>query len=1106
MNLSDLLENRFRADLRFRGAAYVHAERVEVTRITGDELHAVVQDGAEYLTRLLRCDGELKFQCTCDAFGRTGACKHLWGTILAVDAGQLLSASPRPGAIPPFAADPDPIDPTLTGALGDPDDDEDYGSGPNADSSGRGNRPPAWQTRLDELRESLSGTPVVRRAENRERRIYYEVDVEASRRIQRLVIQVSQRQRRAGGEWGKLKPLRVRGDQADDIHLEEDRVILACLSGARPERDGWSLRDADLRLSVHRHAVPFDLSRLIVPRMCATGRFRFADDAETSPGDEPQELEHGIRWDAGDPWELCVRPVQDPEIDGWRLHGVLQREDSVLAIRDTRLLLPGGFVLTQNQAGLLEDYGAFEWIDLVSGGQPLSVPDASRDDLVDRLMDMPALPRLELPQELDLEEVTCDPIPHLHIQARGGPTWRRERAQGDVSYEYLGTLVPGSSRQWAIVQREHNRCVRRNHARERQLWSQLAATGFRRLLDRRSGSHMVEIVAHALGPAVRALMQTGWKISASGHPVRHAGRLEFKVSSGIDWFELHGDVDFDGQSTPFPELLAAISRGDGTVRLDDGSLGLLPEEWSREFALLAGMSRVDDGTIRFHNAQVALLDALLSTQEFVEYDKQFCKLRESILGAAKPAPSSEPQGFKGSLRGYQKDGLGWLRLLGELRMGGCLADDMGLGKTVQVLALLQHQRTRGRSKKPSLVVAPKSVVFNWRLECQRFTPRLKVVEYVGPDRAQIRKQLDDYDVVLTTYGTLRRDILQLKDIDFDYVILDEAQMIKNAGSQVSKASRLLTADHRLALSGTPIENHLGDLWSIFDFLNPGLLGRNSSFRTSAVDGTDEGSRKLLARGLSPFILRRTKSQVASELPNKLEETLYCDLDDVQRGQYDELRLHFRDSLLGMVQSRGIAKTRMHVLEALLRLRQAACHPGLLDPNCIGDVGGKLEVLIPQLEELLAEGHKALVFSQFTSMLSIVRHHLDERDLTYEYLDGRTRDRQQHVERFQADAECGLFLISLKAGGLGLNLTAADYVFLLDPWWNPAVEAQAIDRAHRVGQSRNVFAYRLICRNTIEEKIADLQQRKRRLADEILESDSSSVLKDLSAEDLEVLLS
>ncbi|HMF94281.1 MAG TPA: DEAD/DEAH box helicase, partial [Vicinamibacterales bacterium] len=330
----------------------------------------------------------------------------------------------------------------------------------------------------------------------------------------------------------------------------------------------------------------------------------------------------------------------------------------------------------------------------------------------------------------------------------------------------------------------------------------------------------------------------------------------------------------------------------------------------------------------------------------------------------------------------------------------------------------------------------------------------------------------------------------------------ESQAIKNAATASAKAVRLLNARFRLALSGTPIENHLGELRSLFDFLNPGMFGR-SAF--AGAGGMDEESIRLLSRGLRPFILRRTKEQVASELPPKLEQTLYCELEKPQRALYNELRDHYRKTLLADLDPSALTRRKIQVLEALLRLRQAACHPGLIDRQRTGADSAKLDVLLPRIRETIEEGHKAIVFSQFTKFLAIVRRDLDAERIPYEYLDGRTRNRDACVDRFQTDPACRLFLVSLKAGGVGLNLTAADSVFLLDPWWNPAVEAQAIDRTHRIGQTRHVFAYRLIARDTVEERVVELQQRKRKLADAILTA-SAAPLADLKREDLELLLS
>jgi len=365
--------------------------------------------------------------------------------------------------------------------------------------------------------------------------------------------------------------------------------------------------------------------------------------------------------------------------------------------------------------------------------------------------------------------------------------------------------------------------------------------------------------------------------------------------------------------------------------------------------------------------------------------------------------------------------LGWFAFLRRFGFGGCLADEMGLGKTVMVLAALEARRlerqTDGTPHRPSLIVVPRSLVFNWLQEAARFAPGLRMLDATGGRRGEAFDTLGEHDVVVVTYGTLRRDIGRLKDITFDYAILDEAQAIKNARTAAARSARLLKASHRLALSGTPVENHLGELWSLFEFLNPGMLGSATAFTGArTVDGLDdEEMLTIVGRGLRPFILRRTKEQVASELPPRTEQTLFCDLEPAQRALYDELRAHYHTRLLGKgATGDGTQQSAIHVLEALLRLRQAACHPGLVDEARAKDPSAKLDMLLPRLQELVEDGRKVLVFSQFTSLLALLRDRLDASGLTYEYLDGRTRNRAARVERFQ-QGPCPLFLISLKAG-------------------------------------------------------------------------------------------
>lgn len=1109
MTLSELLESKFRGDIRFRGAAYIQAERVSVIRVTPDHLFAVVRDGVEFQTQLTRDGAGLAMTCNCVGTSANPSnnlnCKHLWATILAADSGRYITGSAKPGYIPPFAVEDDePLEFDLDDL--EVDADEYFSKSPRpmklrpVDRETRTNDIPTprlreWESRLSDLRKAMQFDETSASLAGRERQVFYEIDAQASEEAGLIIIQTSQRQRRANGEWGKLKPLKLRPGRFEEIDDDEDRRILAHLVGGTPDRT--LVNGTTDNFAAFRYRVPHDLCQLLLPAICATGRIRLQGEEE--------RVTETLDWDGGGPWELCLAIEFQQDQDVWKLRSYLNRDDERIPLKEPVLVVPGGLAISNNQVRPFQDFDAYPWVTLLRRSDDFQVPNGEEHELVDRLLDMPALPRLELPPELQLEEVVVTPKPILVVHAPGKSRWHQDRLKAEVLFDYDGTSVRGTSSQWAIVQRTAGRCLLRDRQAEALAWSQLQDGGFRRLLDQKRGQHDAEIAARDLAPAVRKLIAAHWQVRADGKQVRQPLDLKFQIKSNIDWFELHADVDFNGAKVTFPELLAALSRGDGTILLDDGSLGILPEEWMKRYGLLAGLGEIEGEHLKFGMVQAGILDALLMSQPTVDYDARFLEIRERLANFTGVKPEQEPPTFHGELRPYQREGLGWLKFLEEFHFGGCLADDMGLGKTIQMLAFLEARRKKSKKRIPSLVVVPKSLLFNWKQECEKFTPDLKSLEYAGLDRAKLRDDFTKYDLILTTYGTLRRDVLALKEIPFDYIILDEAQAIKNSSSQVAKASRLLQANHRIGLSGTPIENHLGDLCSIFEFLNPNMLGRSSAFKLHAADPENMETRQILADGLRPLILRRTKQSVASELPEKLEQTIYCEMGDDQQRLYNELRDHYRDSLLGIIEDQGMAKSRMHVLEALLRLRQVSCHPALLDKATADEACAKLDVLVPHIEELLEEGHKTLVFSQFTSMLAIVRQHLDKKGIVYEYLDGQTRDRKERVERFQSDDQCGVFLISLKAGGLGLNLTAADYVFILDPWWNPAVETQAIDRAHRVGQTRQVFAYRLICRNTVEEKIAELQQQKRELADAILEQ-NNSLLQNLTTDDLKLLLS
>ncbi|RLD56983.1 MAG: hypothetical protein DRJ05_10415, partial [Bacteroidetes bacterium] len=448
-------------------------------------------------------------------------------------------------------------------------------------------------------------------------------------------------------------------------------------------------------------------------------------------------------------------------------------------------------------------------------------------------------------------------------------------------------------------------------------------------------------------------------------------------------------------------------------------------------------------------------------------------------------------------------------MLNELDWGGILADDMGLGKTLQVLTLLQKEVKK--NKKTNLIIVPTTLLFNWEIELKKFAPKLTYHFHYGGDRDKDIKHFKNYNLVFTTYGVLVRDIEILKDYKFNYIILDESQAIKNPASLRYKAAFLLQAANKITLTGTPIENSTFDLYAQMNFVNPGFFGLRDSFKedySKAIDkeGNVEVSKEL-SKMVAPFLLRRTKEQVAKDLPEKTENILFCEMGTEQRQVYDAFRNKYRNQLMGRIEKEGLGKSKIYVLEGLMKLRQICDSPAILsDKEDYGTQSVKIEELVRHINQKTSN-HKILVFSQFVRMLKLIKEELVRDKINFEYLDGQStkNKRQASVEHFQEDAGCRVFLISLKAGGVGLNLTAADYVYIVDPWWNPAVENQAIDRTHRIGQKNNVFAYRMICKDTVEEKILNLQAKKKKIAKDIISTDESLVKK-LTERDIRELFS
>ncbi|MGD1843475.1 MAG: DEAD/DEAH box helicase [Thermonemataceae bacterium] len=580
--------------------------------------------------------------------------------------------------------------------------------------------------------------------------------------------------------------------------------------------------------------------------------------------------------------------------------------------------------------------------------------------------------------------------------------------------------------------------------------------------------------------------------------------IQVSIRENKDWFDIYTHIQFGEYEIPFVELRKYILNQQTEFQLPNGEIAIIPSNWLTNYSELFHFTQLEEEGLQLHKQHISLVQNL-EQEHFAEVNisKKLAKLKDFTNLEDYPMP----QQFQGALRPYQKAGYNWMRFLNEYQLGGCLADDMGLGKTIQALALLQSEKENDPLA-ASLIVVPTSLVYNWELEAKKFTPNLRFFTYTGTHRTKDIHQFAHCDVVLTTYGIVRIDIDLLENYTFNYIILDESQAIKNPSSNIARAVRRLHSNSKLILTGTPLENTTLDLWSQMSFINPNLLGSQSFFKKEYLNPIEkeENTDKLkhLYAVIKPFILRRNKSQVAKELPPKIENIYYCEMTDLQKEYYEQVKSEYRNQILEQIEQQGVAKSQFLLLRGLTQLRQIANHPYLVDTTYDGH-SGKLEEILDKLAFLVQKGHKVLIFSQFVKHLSLLREYLDYQELPYAYLDGSTKNRQEQVDKFQQESQIQIFLISLKAGGVGLNLTAAEYVFILDPWWNPAIEAQAIDRAHRIGQKQTVITYKFIVKDSVEEKILALQGAKQRLAQELITAEEG-FMKNLTQEDILLLLS
>ncbi len=1087
------LRGSFLPVIRERGERYARENRVRLEEATPDRIAGTVKGTIPYDVELFVVDhgkkrDNIKTWCNCPFFRQGFPCKHLWAAILEADS--ILRHSEGMEAGP--------------GAQGS-------AAGKSGDTEGRVDR--NWRRFFS--KEALK-PPEIHVSDKASAGSFVPVyTLHIGER--ELLFSAVERYLKKDGTLGRKRRISFSSAAPGSVPAA-DRILMAVVEDITRESASFMYygtgtgRYEDVLLRQH------DLE-LLLPLLADTGRCQVSF---WKKGVIADPLTSGRPFDAGfrlkaektspDGSVRLVPVFLEPSVDaetGDECLAELSRDRVDCIFNTSPLMFIAGGRLYR-----IEDI-PFGWISRIYPLEYIEVPEQEIPELVKTADSLPVVPEIELPEKLAPSfDGSVDPSPVIVAGFDEGEVTIR------LVMDYEGLEIDWQDRRDTILDPDRWVRISRQRIKEQHFVSALVKEGFKQDV------HDFKRDFKNIAQVFNELEKAGFRIEAENRrQIRSRSATAFRVSSGMDWFDLEGHISFGDAIIPLPRAIREFLKGSSTVQLDDGSFGLLPAEWLEEHVPMLEMALIEgkagkgagdgESSLRFPSSRALLIDALIEDAENVEVDRDFDRLRQAMKNFRGIEKIPVPEQFNGTLRPYQQDSLGWFGFLENMNFGGILADDMGLGKTVQVLAWLSRfvQRASGKGDAPdrlktTLIVVPTSLVFNWKSEAARFVPDMKVLVYGGSDREGLYDKITDHHLVITTYGLMRRDIEKLREIEFEYVILDESQAIKNPASQTARAARLLNAAHRLCLTGTPLENNVGELWSQMEFLNPGILGNRTAFERKflkPIDRDDEKALETLKTIVKPFILRRTKELVASELPEKMEQTVFCVMPPAQADVYMKLRDHFRTSILSSVEQKGMNRSKIKVLEALLRLRQAANHPALVGHKDAGS--GKLDELMQLVDEAVAGGHKALIFSQFTKMLALIRKGLDDRHITYEYLDGRVAQklREARVTRFQEDNDVKLFLISLKAGGVGLNLTAADYVFIVDPWWNPAVELQAVDRTHRIGQDKRVFTYRFITTDTVEEKVLALQKQKQKMVTSIL-SGSSDMLKNLSANDLEVLFS
>lgn len=828
----------------------------------------------------------------------------------------------------------------------------------------------------------------------------------------------------------------------------------------------------------------------VLRALCKQGMLFYVDE-------EPRYYE----WDETVDSYLFIPQLQEQE-DEWKLWGSLRdKQGKVLDLWDIQAVTAGG-VVRQERKLCTYTQEAYPWIETFLASGSIRCPNDACSAFLHELLCFFEPDQIQWLTDRVIDIIVSPLQPMLYVKTKEDKRKAKTTIEAFVWFRSAGVEFPrekqakvltvSMTRQKITIHRPNTEtaeyAMQFITAMDGCVWN-----AFR---------HSFELALSHTTPIFYALIHHGWEVWAENLQIKIFKEMDIQLTTQQNWFEMSVMTGDAHQHIPVWQLIHFLKKNRLFIQLDDGSLGMLPESWYQTFEQLMGLrcpdlAQDEEKSLRFSTAHAfhfaQLADMMTSSDEVrFQGDEAFEKIRHELLNINGLTPMKPAPTFTFTLRPYQEIGLSWLHFLGRAQLGGCLADDMGLGKTIQLLAYLDLKRYE--SKSTALLICPRSLLEHWREEARKCAPRLKVLILTATDLPRLSVLIKQYDLLLISYGLVRNHVNILQQYTVDVLVLDEAQLIKNSMAQVSLAVNQLHAHQRLALSGTPIENHIGEFFSLFQFLNPGLT-------------TPATMTASLLKNLRPLILRRLKSEVATELPPKLDQVLTLPMEERQANLYVSLKDYYQAQM--KKQTKETFYDKAIFLEGLLRLRQVACHPWLVQnpditqEDSVEDFSNKFEFLKEKLEELVSAHHKAIVFSQFTSLLKLFRRVLDKDDIAYEYLDGQSQDRMGIVTRFQENENIPILLAGIKSGGLGLNLTAADYCFILDPWWNPAVEKQAVDRIHRIGQRKTVNIYRLVSQHTVEEKMLQLKEEKQKMADQLMTADHA-FLENLSYDDFQFL--